>query len=79
MKQWQRATQEALQVHQKAVQEVLGAQAGLASTDEQQRRYEMFKQNPDALVDWSAQINGRERAIPEAQRYIEAMRKRYGN
>lgn len=75
---WEKAASQALQTHGKALQQVLGQAAGTVSKDEQYERYQAFRQNPDALLQWSTQVNGPERGPAEAQRYMQEMRKRYG-
>lgn len=76
---WAKATKQALQIRQQALDEVVGTVAGRVSDQDQAARYLHFKQNPQDLIRWSTQHNGPERALPEANRYLEEMRKRYGD
>tara|TARA_R110000868_G_scaffold144107_1_gene362840 strand:- start:2516 stop:2761 length:246 start_codon:yes stop_codon:yes gene_type:complete len=76
---WASATAQALQVHKQALDQVVGQVAGKVGQQDQAARYLHFKQNPQDLLTWSAQQNGPERAMPEANRYLSEMRKRYGS
>lgn len=76
---WAKATKEALQIRRQALDEVVGSVAGRVSDQDQAARYLHFKQNPQDLIRWSAQNNGPDRALPEANRYLAEMRKRYGD
>ena len=76
---WAQATEEALGVRQQALNQVVGQVVGRVPDQEQVARYLHFKRNPHELLSWSAQVNGPERALAEAKRYVDTMEKRYGS
>lgn len=76
---WTKATLQALEVRRQALDAVAGQVAGRVPEQDQAARYLHFRQNPQDLLRWSEQNNGKERALPEANRYLVEMRKRYGN
>ena len=76
---WVQATEQALGLKQQALHQVVGQVAGRVPDQEQAAQYLHFRQNPQALLQWSAETNGPDRAVPEAQKYMRTMEKRYGN
>lgn len=76
---WESATKQALQIRRSALDEVAGQVAGRVGNQDQAARYLHFKQNPQDLLTWAARHNGPERALPEANRYLAEMKKRYGD
>ena len=76
---WASATRQALEIRRSALDQVAGTMAGQVSHQDQAARYLHFKNNPQDLVNWSAQHNGPDQALPQATRYMAEMRKRYGD
>lgn len=76
---WAQAAKQALAIRRSALDQVAGQVAGRVQPEDQAARYLHFKQNPQDLIAWSAQNNGLDRALPEANRYLNEMRKRYGD
>ncbi len=75
---WESATKQALQIRRSALDEVAGQVAGRVGDQDQAARYLHFRKNPQDLLTWAAKNAGPDRALPEANRYLAEMEKRYG-